>query len=268
MPRPRLLPWQACHANRFLLPSTRSPRDAPTHGRPGAGGGSGGRACTWEPHMPWRRIVASSREGGVPSLPARPPTRPARSYTGCRYGTSAADSAASGQSRLHNGDMQPGPVLPGAVEAALARILASQTFRGGERVRISSGGGVQARFRADGRELFYLTLDGQFAAVPLTLPADGRTVRPGTPVPLFHARVGGLQGARCITTLPSRTGSASWWTRSSRNRQRPSPSSCTGTPIGARRGHRSGDREAQLRLVRFVSGAQLIVREEHAAPRR
>ena len=64
----------------------------------------------------------------------------------------------------------------------------------GERVPISANGGVQARWRADGRELFYLTLEGQLIAVPIALRPDGSTLRPGAPVPLFRARVGAVQG--------------------------------------------------------------------------
>ena len=70
-----------------------------------------------------------------------------------------------------------------------------QPFRGpGERVRISANGGVQARWRADGQELFYLTLTGQLIAVPIALRPDGSTLRPGAAVPLFRAKVGGVQG--------------------------------------------------------------------------
>lgn len=65
--------------------------------------------------------------------------------------------------------------------------------RAGERVPISKGGGVQARWRSDGRELFYVTLDGQLVAVPVAYPPDG-TLQPGTAVPLFTTRIGAVQG--------------------------------------------------------------------------
>lgn len=69
-----------------------------------------------------------------------------------------------------------------------------EPFRGpGERVRISTDGGVQARWRDDGRELFYVTLDGQLVAVPMSVRADGLAVQPGTAVPLFRVRVGSAQ---------------------------------------------------------------------------
>jgi Tol biopolymer transport system component len=65
---------------------------------------------------------------------------------------------------------------------------------GADRLRISANGGVQARWRADGRELFYLTLQGQLMSVPITPGDDGRSLRPGAPGPLFQASVGATQG--------------------------------------------------------------------------
>jgi Tol biopolymer transport system component len=65
---------------------------------------------------------------------------------------------------------------------------------GGERLRISTNGGVQARWRADGRELFYLTPEGQLMAVPIESVDGGRSLRPGAAVPLFQTRLGATQG--------------------------------------------------------------------------
>jgi Tol biopolymer transport system component len=64
----------------------------------------------------------------------------------------------------------------------------------GEPERLSTDGGVQARWRGDGRELFYLTFDGTLVAVPVTLRPDDRSLKPGTGAPLFQARVGATQG--------------------------------------------------------------------------
>jgi Tol biopolymer transport system component len=64
---------------------------------------------------------------------------------------------------------------------------------GGERSRISTDGGVQARWRRDGRELFYLTLEGQLVAVPVTLSSSSPNVKAGAALPLFQARIGGVQ---------------------------------------------------------------------------
>jgi Tol biopolymer transport system component len=64
----------------------------------------------------------------------------------------------------------------------------------GERLRISTDGGVQVRWRGDGRELFYLAPDGKLMAITLTPMEDGRSLRAGVAVPLFQARVGAPQG--------------------------------------------------------------------------
>ena len=54
---------------------------------------------------------------------------------------------------------------------------------GGERIRVSSGGGDKVRWRRDGRELFYLSGRGEIMAVPLD---SGARPAPGAPVPLFR----------------------------------------------------------------------------------
>ncbi len=53
----------------------------------------------------------------------------------------------------------------------------------GERIQVSSGGGVQAQWRHDGKELFYLSLDGALMAVSVDT-TDG--FYPGKPTPLFQ----------------------------------------------------------------------------------
>jgi DNA-binding winged helix-turn-helix (wHTH) protein/Tol biopolymer transport system component len=53
----------------------------------------------------------------------------------------------------------------------------------GERRRVSTDGGGQPRWRTDGRELFYLRLDGTLMAVPISA-----SMEPGNPVPLFMMR--------------------------------------------------------------------------------
>jgi len=62
-----------------------------------------------------------------------------------------------------------------------------QPFPGpGERKRISTNGGVQPKWKRDGRELYYLLPDGTLMAVEMTVSA---TIEPGTPRPLFHTRL-------------------------------------------------------------------------------
>ena len=55
---------------------------------------------------------------------------------------------------------------------------------GGPRVRVSTMGGAQARWRRDGRELFYLSPGGHLMAVPIQTTPD---LRVGTPSMLFHS---------------------------------------------------------------------------------
>ena len=62
-----------------------------------------------------------------------------------------------------------------------------QTFpQPGSKRQVSSGGGVQPRWRADGRELFYLALDQKLMAVTIT-PGDHLEL--GTPAALFQTRL-------------------------------------------------------------------------------
>ena len=65
-----------------------------------------------------------------------------------------------------------------------------QPFPGpGAPVRVSTNGGAQVRWRQDGRELFYIGLDGRLMAVPIQLSADRPTVV-GVAIALFATRVG------------------------------------------------------------------------------
>ena len=79
-----------------------------------------------------------------------------------------------------------------------------QAFPGGDgRERISTNGGGQVRWRADGKELFYVALDGQLMAVPTSLASERQHVAVGTPVPLFATRIEpmplmGPQGTSCL----------------------------------------------------------------------
>ena len=59
---------------------------------------------------------------------------------------------------------------------------------------MSTNGGVQVRWRRDGKELFYVALDGRLMAVPIQLSADGRTVEAGAPTALFLTRMFAVQG--------------------------------------------------------------------------
>jgi serine/threonine protein kinase len=69
-----------------------------------------------------------------------------------------------------------------------------QPFPGpGAPLLISTNGGAQARWRRDGKELFYVALDNRLLAVPIRLAATGAAVE--APVPLFPMRIiGSVQG--------------------------------------------------------------------------
>src|SRR5439155_9030358 len=58
----------------------------------------------------------------------------------------------------------------------------------GRRWRVSADGGVQPRWRGDGKELFFLAPDNRLMAAPIRLSPDADVVHIGTPVPLFPAR--------------------------------------------------------------------------------
>ncbi len=52
-------------------------------------------------------------------------------------------------------------------------------FKGG-----STNGGAQARWRRDGKELFYIALDGRLMAVPIRIASTPQTIEAGSPGPL------------------------------------------------------------------------------------
>jgi Tol biopolymer transport system component len=59
--------------------------------------------------------------------------------------------------------------------------------RPGDSVSVSRAGGAQVRWRADGRELYYLNLESRLMAVPVQ--TAGAAVTFGEPAPLFGIRV-------------------------------------------------------------------------------
>jgi eukaryotic-like serine/threonine-protein kinase len=66
-----------------------------------------------------------------------------------------------------------------------------QPFRGGNREQVSTNGGAQVRWRRDGKELFYIALDGRLMSVAIQMNAATKTLEAGIPTPLFSTRVGG-----------------------------------------------------------------------------
>lgn len=70
-------------------------------------------------------------------------------------------------------------------ESGRSEVYVSPTSGDGRRWQISSGGGAQALWRADGRELYYLGMDGLLYAVGVEVERDH--VRTGTPRALFRS---------------------------------------------------------------------------------
>lgn len=74
---------------------------------------------------------------------------------------------------------------------------------GGERLRVSPDGGVQPTWRADGRELYYIRLDGMLMRVAVT---PGPTPRFGPPAPLFRIGSDRMANATIESYLPAPDG--------------------------------------------------------------
>src|SRR5262249_9671351 len=58
--------------------------------------------------------------------------------------------------------------------------------RAGGKQRISTDGGMQPRWRHDGKEMFYVASDNTLMSVPVNVSSDGQSLEPGTPVRLFR----------------------------------------------------------------------------------
>jgi Tol biopolymer transport system component len=63
--------------------------------------------------------------------------------------------------------------------------------------QVSTGGGIDPRWRHDGKELYYIAPDGKLMAVPIA--ASGATIEPGTPIVLFQTRIVGSADANLGT---------------------------------------------------------------------
>ncbi len=91
-------------------------------------------------------------------------------------------------------------------ESGRLEVYVQRVAGDGPRTRISTEGGGHARWRADGLEIFYLSLDGQLMSVPLKPSDSANGLGPGTPTPLFRARVGPVHGIALHHFIPSAKG--------------------------------------------------------------
>ena len=68
-----------------------------------------------------------------------------------------------------------------------------QPFPGpGNKWPISTNGGSQVRWRRDGKEIYYVALDGRLMAAPIALRPNGQAPDVGAPVALFAPPLGGM----------------------------------------------------------------------------
>jgi len=58
------------------------------------------------------------------------------------------------------------------------------------KIQVSTAGGAQPRWRRDGKELFFISLDGRLHAVPIGLGGADQAVSAAAPVALFTAPIG------------------------------------------------------------------------------
>ena len=65
----------------------------------------------------------------------------------------------------------------------------------GNELRVSTNGGMQPRWRRDGRELFYVARDGNLMAVPILGSRTESPFKPGTPIVLFRTQLAQLNMA-------------------------------------------------------------------------
>jgi len=80
-----------------------------------------------------------------------------------------------------------------AEESGRSDVFAAPFPGPGEPIPISTAGGRDARWRGDGKELFYIAEDGRMMAVPIR---EGSTLEPGVPTALFDARTRVQRGFR------------------------------------------------------------------------
>src|SRR5262249_4102609 len=67
-----------------------------------------------------------------------------------------------------------------------------QPFPGpGGKFQISTGGGAQPRWNKNGKEIFYVSLDGKMMTTSVKLSPDGQSVEAGSPAILFPVRIAG-----------------------------------------------------------------------------
>jgi hypothetical protein len=88
-----------------------------------------------------------------------------------RAGESEPQRLTNARASIEQVQFAPGGrwIVYNTAETGRQEVFLSSVPLGGERRQVSTSGGVQATWRADGRELYYLSLDGDMYAVDVTL---------------------------------------------------------------------------------------------------
>jgi hypothetical protein len=76
-----------------------------------------------------------------------------------------------------------------STQSGRSEIYVAPLMQPGGPTRVSTNGGAQVRWRRDGKELFYLALDGHLMAASIKFAPGGPSIEPGSPVPLFTTRL-------------------------------------------------------------------------------
>jgi Tol biopolymer transport system component len=90
----------------------------------------------------------------------------------------------------HMGEFSPGGrwVVFDTNESGRSDIVIQAFPQARERLAVSTAGGTEPRWSADGTEIYYVALDGNMMAVPVVV--KGSTLELGSPVALFFAGLG------------------------------------------------------------------------------
>jgi Tol biopolymer transport system component len=132
---------------------------------------------------------AFSQQAGPPDLWALPLTGDRKPFVWLRTPADEFNAQFSPDSRW---------VAYGSDETGRFEIFVQSFPTPGGQWRVSPEGGVQPRWRGDGKEIFYVAPDGIIMAASVTLSRDGRTLETGKPAALFRPGINGgfTSGAR------------------------------------------------------------------------
>jgi Tol biopolymer transport system component len=77
-------------------------------------------------------------------------------------------------------------ILYESTDSGQSEIYLQRFSESGDRLQVSLAGGDDPRWRSDGKEIFYVALDGTLMAASVSVTAGGKQIQPETPVGLFQ----------------------------------------------------------------------------------